>query len=228
MIIAISQRNIKIGKGANRDALENDYVRYYESLGVTLVPIPNVSRDLDKYFNQIPIKGIILTGGNDINPDLYGNKLQNEDFSDDMDNTYKRLIEIALERKLPLLGTCRGGQFINVFFGGKLIQDTKSKIGVDHIDITHKVKIIDSKASEFFHKKELTVNSYHKQGIDNGTLSPELKSFAITENGLIEGIYHPKYPIAGVLWHPERPNSDKELDKNMVNAFLNEKFFWEK
>ena len=64
MIIAISQRSMKMDKGANRDALENDYVKYYEDLGITLLPIPNVSKDLDKYFDQIPIKGIILTGGN--------------------------------------------------------------------------------------------------------------------------------------------------------------------
>ena len=116
MIIAISQRSMRMEKGANRDALENDYVRYYEEFGLTLVPIPNVSKNIDAYFEKIPIEGIILTGGNDINPGLYGEKPQNDDFSEDMDDTYKRLIEIALERKLPLFGNCRGGQFINLFF----------------------------------------------------------------------------------------------------------------
>lgn len=226
MIIAISQRNMKMDKGANRDALENDYVKYYEDLGITLLPIPNVSKDLDKYFDQIPIKGIILVGGNDINPNLYGGKLQDEDFSDDMDNTCKRLIEIALERKLPLLGNCRGGQFINVFFGGKLIQDIKTKTDVNHVHVTHKVKIIDEKVAKFFNKNEFIVNSYHKQGITKDTLSPELKSFAITDEGIIEGIYHPKHPMAGVLWHPERPGSDKEVDNKLIEAFIKRKLFW--
>ena len=226
MIIAISQRNMGMEKGANRDALENDYLRYYESFGVTLIPIPNVSRGIEKYFDSMPIKGIILTGGNDINPALYGERPQNGDFSEDMDSTYKRLIEIALERKLPLFGNCRGAQFINVFFGGKLIQNIKEKTGVNHVNANHKVAITDEKAAGFLGKKEFVVNSYHKQGIMEDTLSSELKEFAITDDGVIEGIYHPKYPIAGVLWHPERPGSDKEADKTLIEAFIKRKFFW--
>lgn len=226
MIIAISQRNMKMEKGANRDALENDYVQYYESFGVTLVPISNVSKNIDAYFEKIPIEGIILTGGNDINPALYGGKRQNGDYSDDMDNTYKKLIEIALERKLPLFGNCRGGQFINVFFDGKLVQNIKEKTGVNHVNVKHKVEITDEKAAGFIGKKEFVVNSYHKQGIMKGTLSSELKEFAITDDGIIEGIYHPKYPIAGVLWHPERPGSNKEADKKLIEAFIERKFFW--
>ena len=65
---------MKMETGANRDALENDYVKYYEKFGVTLVPIPNVSKNLDMYFEKMPLKGIILTGGNDVNPLLYGKK----------------------------------------------------------------------------------------------------------------------------------------------------------
>ena len=226
MIIAISQRNMKMGKGADRDALENDYVSYYEEFGLTLVPIPNVSRNIDVYFKKIPIEGIILTGGNDINPKLYGGKPIDGDCSDDMDNTYKKLIEIALERKLPLFGNCRGAQFINVFFGGKLIQDVKEETGVNHVNVKHKIKITDEKAAGFIGKKEFIANSYHKQGIMKDTLSSELKDFAITDDGVIEGIYHPKYPIAGVLWHPERPGSDKEADKKLIGAFIKRKFFW--
>lgn len=226
MIIAISQRNVEMEKGANRDALENDYVQYYESFGVTLIPIPNVSRNIDAYFEKIRIEGIVLTGGNDINPKLYGGKQIDGDCSDDMDNTYKRLIEIALERKLPLFGNCRGAQFINIFLGGKLVQNIKEKTGINHVNAKHKVKITDEKVAEFVGKKEFVVNSYHKQGIIKGTLSSELKEFAMTDDGIIEGIYHPEYPIAGVLWHPERPGSDKEADKKLIEAFIKREFFW--
>jgi len=219
---------MKMETGANRDALENDYVKYYEKFGVTLVPIPNVSKNLDMYFEKMPLKGIILTGGNDVNPLLYGKKPKNEDFSEDRDNTEKRLIEIAIKRKLPLLGNCRGSQFINVFFGGSLIQNIKEKTGVGHVAVTHSVKIIDQKVAEFFNKKGFTVNSYHNHGIDKNSLSAELKPFAVTEDGIIEGIYHPKYPIAGVLWHPERDGSDEEFDRKLVKSFLTKKLFWDK
>jgi len=227
MLIAISQRNMKMDKGANRDSLENDYIKYYESFGVSLLPVPNVCKDLDNYFNDISIKGVILTGGNDINPLLYGSQLQNEDYSEDRDNTEKKLMEIALNRKLPLLGICRGAQFINVYFGGSLIQNIKAKTEVNHVATTHKIQITDEKTAKFFNEKEFAVNSFHNHGIMEDTLSSKLKEFAITKDGIIEGIYHPKHPIAGVLWHPERPNSDKETDKKLVEAFINRKLFWE-
>ena len=142
-----------------------------------------------------------------------------------MDDTCKKLIEIAIERKLPLFGNCRGGQFINVFFKGKLIQNIKEKTGINHVNAKHKVKITDKNAG-FLGNKEFIVNSYHEQGIMKGILSSELKEFAITDDGIIEGVYHPKYPIAGVLWHPERPGSDKEADKRLIEAFIKRKFFW--
>lgn len=226
MLIAISQRSVKMEKG-DRDALENNYIKYYEKFGITLAPVPNVSKNLDKYFEEIPIKGIILSGGNSINPALYGAKAVGEDFSIERDNTEKRLVEIALNRKLPLLGTCRGGQFINIFFGGKLIQNIEQKTGKNHVVARHKVDITDKNAVDFFHKKNFITNSYHKQGVDKNTLSSELKPFAVSEDGIIEGFYHPRHMIAGILWHPERKGCDEEANKKLVKAFIEGKLFWE-
>jgi len=226
MIIAISQRNMKMDKGSNRDALENDYVKYYENFGITLLPIPNVSKDLNKYFDDIDINGIILSGGDDVNPTLYGSKPENEIVSEERDNTEKKLVDIAIEKNLPLLGNCRGAQFINVYFKGKLIRDVKSETGIDHVNKVHKIKIIDEKASYFLNKKELSVNSFHNQGITKDSLSSKLKAFALTDDGIIEGFYHQKYPIAGILWHPERDGSNGQADRKLIEAFLNKKFFW--
>ncbi|MBS3100835.1 gamma-glutamyl-gamma-aminobutyrate hydrolase family protein [Candidatus Woesearchaeota archaeon] len=228
MLIAISQRSMKMDKGANRDALENDYIEYYEKFGITLVPVPNVSRNLDKYFKDMPINGIILSGGNSINPALYGAKGMDEDFSAERDNTEKKLVEIALKRKLPLLGTCRGGQFINVFFGGKLVQDIEQKTGTSHVRVGHGVEIVDKKAEKYLGRKKFVVNSYHKQGVDKSTLSRQLKPFAVSDDGIIEGFYYPKHMIAGILWHPEREGCDKEANKKLVKAFIEGKLFWRK
>lgn len=228
MIIAVSQRNMKMDKRANRDALENTYIDYFEKFGVMLLPIPNVSKNLNKYFDNIPIKAIILSSGNDVNPKLYGKKPQNEDISEDRDNTEKSLIEISIKKKLPLFGICRGTQFINVYFGGSLVQKLKDKTGFNHVAVPHSVKIVDEETVKFFKTKEFVVNSYHNQGITEETLSSKLRAFAISKDGSIEGIYHPKYPIAGVMWHPERQGSDKEADKKLIKAFLNRKLFWKK
>ena len=119
-------------------------------------------------------------------------------------------------------------QFINVFFKGGIIQDIKAKTGISHIGINHSVRIIGDRASEFFNKKEFMVNSYHKQGIDKNSLSAELKPFAISEDGIIEGVYHPRHAIAGVQWHPERKSQNEEFNKSIINAFLNRELFWKK
>ena len=227
MIVAVSQRNMEMEKG-NRDALENTYTDYFEKFGVILLPIPNTSKNLNKYFDNIPIKAIILSSGNDVNPRLYGKKPQNEDISEDRDNTEKLLIEISIKRKLPLLGICRGTQFMNVHFGGSLIQKLKDKTDFNHVAVRHPVKIAGKEAVKFFKTKKFTVNSYHNQGITEETLSSKLRAFAVSKDGSVEGIYHPKYPMAGVIWHPERQGSDKEANKKLIKAFLNRKLFWEK
>jgi len=214
--------------GANRDALENSYVEYYEKFGITLLPIPNVTKNLDSYFKKFKIQAIILAGGNDINPKLYGGKPQNSDFSEERDKTEKALLGIAIKNKLPVLGECRGTQFINIFFGGSLIQNIKPETGFNHVAVMHPVDIIDKKAIDFLHKKTLTVNSYHNHGITKNTLSNDLRPFAVSPDGIIEGIYHPKYPIAGILWHPERKSPDEAANGRLIKAFLERKLFWKK
>tara|TARA_Y100000310_G_scaffold165412_1_gene165144 strand:- start:1929 stop:2672 length:744 start_codon:yes stop_codon:yes gene_type:complete len=229
MLVAISQREVKKDDKI-RDNLENDYVKYYESFGLKLIPIPNTTTNIDWYFENLSIKGIILTGGGDVNPELYNQKPKYEmDLSNNRDKIEKKLLNVAIDKNLPVLTECRGTQFLNVFFGGSLIQNIKEELRskVEHVNITHNIIIKDERTSTFFNKKELEVNSFHNQGFTKENLSKELKIFAESEDGIIEGVYHKKYPIAGVLWHPERANSDNEFDKNFIQSFINKKLFWE-
>ncbi len=230
MLIAISQRNEKNEFGNYKDSLENNYINYYESFGIKLIPIPNSSKDIKKYFEELPIKGIILTGGGDVNPRLYNQEpTYTTNYSELRDNTEKTLLEIALEKNLPVFCNCRGTQFMNVFFGGNLIQSIKNRFNVNHVATKHPIKIVDENISKFFGGKRFIVNSFHDQGFTKENLSKELKDFAVSEkDSIIEGIYHPRYPIAGILWHPERLNSDKEFDKKVVKAFIERKLFWQK
>jgi putative glutamine amidotransferase len=227
MIIAISQRSIRTEKDV-RDALENSYVKYYEKFGITLLPISNVSSDIKKYFENNDVKGIILSGGDDIDPKLYGEEADKEKISKEREQTEKQLIEIAIEKKIPLLGVCRGAQFLNVYFGGKLIRDIKKETGLDHVATQHKISLIKDEISNYFNTKEAVVNSYHNQGINKDTLSNGLEEFAAAEDGSIEGFYHPAHNIAAIMWHPERDKSDKDFDEKLIRAFLDRKLFWSK
>ena len=228
MFVLISQRDVPAEKGANRDALEQDYVSYYAKFGITLIPVSNNSENIEEYF-KLPIYGLILSGGNNVNPKLYNQESKYpSDFSVNRDNTEKKLLELAIKKKLPVLCECRGSQFMNVFFNGSLIQNINDEIGTNHVAVAHKIRIIDEKVSSFLGKTETIVNSFHKQGFTKEQLSKKLESFAIAEDGIIEGIYHPEYPIAGIQWHPERSGCDEELNKRLIQAFIKGELFWKK
>lgn len=232
MWAAISQRHVKSEFGGYRDSLENSYINYYENLGVKLIPIPNASKDILRYFKELPIKRVILTGGQDVNPSFYNQKsAYSKDFSNSRDKTEMSLLEIAVERGMPVFCNCRGMQFMNVFFGGSLIQDIEKQHSkrIKHVGTSHEVEVVDNNAYELLKKRHFVVNSYHNQGITKGNLSKELIPFAISsEDQIIEGIYHLDYPIAGIQWHPERKGSDKKIDLMLVEAFIKGKLFWEK
>lgn len=227
MFIAISQRNDKNKHGRDSDNLENAYIDYLEKFNINLIVIPNNTKDINNYFEKIPIYGVILTGGNDINPKLYSGEIEEgSSFSDLRDETEKKLLDIAIKKKLHVLGICRGMEFINVYFGGKLVNIEKEyNSDVHPIKKNHTVKFVDEKITSVS-GKEIEVNSYHGFGVIKKTLSSHLKEFAVSPDGIVEGIYHPSLPIAGIQWHPERKNSSEKFNEKIIKAFLNKELFW--
>jgi len=222
MDIAITQRNDKNRHGDRYDNLENNYVKYLEGFGIRLMIIPNITKNLETYTK---VKGIIISGGNDINPQSYGgNKTDSVYLSAERDSTEENLLRIAIEKKIPVLGICRGYQFINVFFGGKLIGGINEK-EKRHVGITHRVDVIDEKCMELL-GDGFEVNSYHNFGVDESVKSKDLEVFAQANDGIIEGMFHPKLPIAGIQWHPERKSPDMASNEKIIKAFLNKKLFW--
>jgi len=214
ILIAISQRSESNKYGVRIDVLESDYITYLEKFGVILLPLPNSTDDLGYYFDHFPVQGIILSGGEDISPESYGER--GEGISP-RDLTEKKMLDLAVMRKLPVLGICRGLQFINVYFKGRLVKDIKEELG-EHLPAKdHSIKTAEG---------EFLVNSYHNQGVSEEKLSTELKTWA-TCGKLVEALYHPSLPIAGIQWHPERNSPDKELNKRIIAAFINRRWFWE-
>jgi len=156
--------------------------------------------------------GIIISGGPDVNPGLYG-KASETDRCENIDNRRDTLelsmIRYAMENDIPLLGICRGHQILNVANKGSLIIDIPSDYDTTIIHRKggdHMVRIIEGTLlSDLLVPDSGLVNSSHHQAVEN--LAPGFRVAAIAPDGIIEAIEpvdrdgHPF--ILGVQWHPE-------------------------
>lgn len=153
--------------------------------------------------------GLILPGSpQDMNPKLWGAEdTCSNDINDELDSLQWNLLEKAAALEKPVLGICRGMQFINVFFGGTLIQDLSSAANHEAADPEkyHPVFLAEgTKLHELYGGKTET-NTRHHQGA--GQIGDKLKVSAMwLADGelVVEAIEHQELPIMGVQWHPER------------------------
>lgn len=151
--------------------------------------------------------GLILGGGNDVHPRYYGQEIDGaEDFDEMRDEREIALAKAYIKAGKPILGICRGGQLLNVVFGGTLIQhlactDEHKVAGEEW----HSHGVIAEKGSIFekIYGKNFRVNSLHHQAV--GEIGEGLKATLHAEgNGVVEGFEHWNLPIIGVQWHPEK------------------------
>ena len=192
-----------------RDALSHDWPPLIEKLNALPIFIPNTLTKLDEFLEDAQINGLILSGGGDIgkNPER--------------DLCEKKIIDFGIKHKIPIFGVCRGMQAINDYFNGGIETLTNSK----HVGKPHSVKIINSKFSSLLKTSSIEVNSYHNNIIKQDILGDELEPFALSfEDETIEGFFHRKFPIVGVMWHPERdPNHNNRI---ILSKIFHEKNFW--
>jgi len=211
-IIAISSR---ITNAVNyveyRNSLAMDWDEYSNKLSILPVIIPNKYSDVIKYFEKLNINGLILSGGNNITPSLYGASYDASDSFPERDQTEMKLIDYCLEKDIPILGVCRGMQIINIYFGGTLTQNIQN-----HVNKNHKINI--SKYNEYFGESHV-VNSFHNFGIYKTDLGDDIEVFAESDDGLIEGIYHKTRRVVGIQWHPERKPTDNISEKFIKDFF---------
>mgnify|MGYP001255673783 CR=1 FL=1 len=179
--------------------------------------------------------GIVLTGGEDINPLEY-NDSSNLPLCGPIDfyrDTLERnLFDFALKNKIPLVGICRGMQMINVALDGTLYGDLPTDIGTTVIhrhngEVMHEIYI--SSNSIYYNNlifpsniDTFSVNSWHHQGLKN--VSPYLNIIANSYDGLPEAVavdtsVHP-FMIA-VQFHPERLGTNNSIHKQMRASFFN-------
>jgi len=161
-----------------------------------------------------PLHGLVLSGGEDIDPSAYGHTRHPQLGKVDAvrDAFELALFKAARERQLPVLAICRGIQLVNVAMGGTLWQDLPSERGgsVAHdpplarTARSHSVGAVPgSRLARAVGVSKLTVNSFHHQAIREAAAGVIVS--ARSQDDVIEGIESPPGPwwLVGVQWHPE-------------------------
>lgn len=222
----ISQNDVgQIGvEGQDWQLVAGDYIRAIERNGGLPILIPNIKKMEDMSLVLDKVDGLLLSGGHDVNPRTYNERISGKAGNFDNIRDYQEIFmaEYALERDLPILGICRGLQILNVTRGGTIHQDLPSAGFPTHSmsnslrnEPSHFLKIFeDSPLYEIFGREEIWTNSYHHhQGIKE--LGKGLKIAALSEEGLVEAVYLEDKKFAlGVQWHPEMMYDDEEM--NMI------------
>lgn len=144
--------------------------------------------------------GVILVGGGDVDPELYGQRnISSNNIEKEFDIKCIKCLDYFVKNNKPILGICKGLQIINVYFGGNLKQDIKNH---NFPTAMHAHKVVCKNKSSLirYYGESFMVNSLHHQCIDK--LGSDLNISAISEDNVIEAIE--KENLIAVQWHPER------------------------
>ncbi|HET9799263.1 MAG TPA: gamma-glutamyl-gamma-aminobutyrate hydrolase family protein [Gemmatimonadaceae bacterium] len=175
--------------------------------------------------------GLVLTGGEDVNPARYGAAPHSRlgEVNDGRDAFETALVEVARERALATLAICRGVQILNVALGGTLVQDIPSERpnAIVHngpwarTARVHEVDVVPgSRLARALGTERPVVNSMHHQAI--ATVPPSLAAVARAPDGIVEGVEWPgdDWWLVGVQWHPEElVGSPEPWDRALLAAF---------
>jgi putative glutamine amidotransferase len=197
--------------GCERVTLNTAYVRALESAGLVPLAVPTMLAADRASAALAAVRGLVLTGGEDVAPDRYGATPHPRlgEVDPVRDAAELALITAARARRLPILAICRGIQILNVALGGTLYQDLASErpSAVPHSGDTtrHAVRVeAGSLLERTLGIRSATVNSRHHQAIRD--LAPGLKAVAWAEDGVIEAAEPADANaawIVAVQWHPE-------------------------
>lgn len=165
---------------------------------------------------------IVLTGGEDVDPALYGGAADypgREEVFTDADVAQADLVRVAVATGTPLIGICRGMQLVNVALGGDLVQHLHDG---GHVRpgpgmLAHPVTLEpDSRLAVALGAREFDVQSSHHQAVNR--VGEGLRVVARADDGTVEAIEHESAPLWAVQWHPEDAGSRGTVLADLLEA----------
>ena len=193
--------------------LRNTYVQAIIRAGGLPFIIPvGIEEDVKQVVGMLD--GLLLSGGNDINPMLFNEEPHTHlgEVSPSRDSCELELAREMLAADKPILGICRGLQILNVAVGGTVYQDLHQQN--EGPLLQHAQKAPNTHASHFVQltkgsmleeiagSERIQVNSYHHQSLKD--VPPVFNVSGVASDGIVEAIERvDKQFVLGVQWHPE-------------------------
>jgi putative glutamine amidotransferase len=229
-IIGITGAYIKRNEHMEGVYVHHDYHKSVAANGGIPVILPFINSEMT--LETLPLcDGIILSGGEDVDPQFYGKDphIHLGPTLPDRDLVEIEIVKYAIMHNIPILAICRGVQILNVALGGTLIQDIPSQMKepiqhsqtVERRRDTHWVTIsTDSKLFQMLGADRIRVNSLHHQALDK--VSNDLRVVAMSSDGIVEAVeyIHSSTFTVGVQWHPESMASSNSSMNNLFIEFI--------
>jgi putative glutamine amidotransferase len=200
-------------------ALGMTYLHAIERAGGVPVVLPPCVSDLDALIARLD--GVCLSGGPDLDPAAYGARSRHDELGPtepSLDEFELALARAAIERRMPLLGICRGSQALNVACGGTLHQHVDGhRQSEPGWQVTHEVEIAaGTQLAGLMGAGRLAVNSFHHQAVDRLGRGLRVAAHAC-EDGTVEAVEGAGGLVIGVQWHAEAL-ADGRLFEALVDA----------
>lgn len=226
-VVALMMQYSEIVPGAFD--IDPGYLRMLELAGAEVLRVDPSDNDAYLLDALDHADGLLIPGGNDIDPDLYGGRhLPGMDEPVPLrDHAEKTMLRTAYARHMPYLGVCRGLQMMCVLAGGDLYQQISDDIpgALEHWQRnpyskpSHEVRIADgTPLRTMLGCGRLAVNSVHHQSVRHPGAGVEVQASA--PDGVVEAAYRPDREFfMAVQWHPEQ-TPESEPTQRIAHAFV--------
>ena len=195
--------------------------------GIAVLIPPQVLDSADAKRILSGLDGLIISGGRDVDPSLYGQAPGEHTDKPDQkrDALELALYDVAIAENIPFLGICRGQQVLNVKRGGTLLQHLPDVVGSTKYQLgnaEYTIAKIDVSPGTLLSRAlhgDATVTGalYHHQGIDQ--VGEGLTVVAKSEDGIVEAVELANHPFGlAVQWHPEHTPEDNRLFEALIEA----------